>query len=156
MEKNLTIRYREFAVEDPQIAEERQLLEKAIAATDSAYAPYSHFHVGAAVLLEGGVVVTGSNQENIAYPSGLCAERVALFSASAQYPNKKILALAIVARNEEGHLTEASPCGACRQVFAEMEMRQQMPFKLISFLDGDKIRIIEGVENLLPFIFTFQ
>ena len=101
-----------------------------------------------------GTVVTGSNQENIAYPSGLCAERTALFAAGAQHPGTTIEAIAIVGRNQEGTLTGASPCGACRQVMAEVETRQGKKLRVICYFSDDKILVFEGVECLLPFIFT--
>ena len=114
MECTQTIHYQEYKMEDLNDGD-RKLIESAVAATESAYAPYSHFSVGAALRLDDGTVVTGSNQENVAYPSGLCAERTALFAASASHPGKAVEALAIVARNPEGMLVGASPCGACRQ-----------------------------------------
>lgn len=135
-------------------ADDKQLLDAAIEATDTAYAPYSHFHVGAALRLADGTIVRGSNQENIAYPSGLCAERTALFAASAQQPGKAVKAIAIVGRNSEQALTAASPCGACRQVMAEQEMRQKSPLRVICYHSDDKILIFEGVGTLLPFSFS--
>ena len=134
-------------------AEARKLMEAAIAATDTAYAPYSDFHVGAAVLLADGTVVTGSNQENAAYPSGLCAERTALFSASAQRPDAAVTALAIAGRDTKGLLTEASPCGACRQVLAEYETRYGGAVTVYTYLKEGRIRRVEGVKSLLPFLF---
>ena len=130
----------------------RQLMECAMESSHKAYAPYSKFHVGAAVLLSDGTVVQGSNQENIAYPSGLCAERTALFSASAQYPEQAVVALAVVG-HFEGEYTEASPCGACRQVMAEYELRYSNKLTIYCYLKGSRIRRIEGVESLLPFSF---
>ena len=153
MEKTQTIHYQECKM--AELAEaDRKLLEAAIEATDTAYAPYSNFHVGAALRLADGMVVKGSNQENIAYPSGLCAERTALFAAGAQHPGKAIESIAIVGRNPKGALTGASPCGACRQVMAEVETRQGKKLRVICYFSDDKILIFEGVECLLPFIFT--
>ena len=104
---------------DELSSSDRALMDEAIAATGSAYAPYSNFKVGAAVRLDNGTIVRGSNQENVAYPSGLCAERTALFAASAQHSGHAVEALAIVARNPQEALVGAMPCGACRQVMAE-------------------------------------
>lgn len=150
--KTLTIDYCEYGSLDELPAEERKLMECAMRATAGAYAPYSGFHVGAAVLLADGSVVTGNNQENIAYPSGMCAERVALFSASAQRPKEAIVALAVVGWNK-GEYCEASPCGACRQTMAEYEMRSGNKMKVYCYVAGGRIRCIEGVEKLIPFGF---
>ena len=113
--------------------EERKLTESALEATYRSYAPYSNFHVGAAVLLENDVIVTGTNQENVAYPSGLCAERTALFYANSQYPDVPVKALAIVARDIDGVTKHdiISPCGACRQVMAEYENLANQPTLII-------------------------
>lgn len=134
-------------------AEGRELMAAAIAATETAYAPYSRFHVGAAVLLADGTVVTGSNQENAAYPSGLCAERTALFSASAQKPDQAVKALAVAGRDREGRLAEASPCGACRQVLAEYESRHGNTVTVYTLLKEGRIRRMKGAKSLLPFLF---
>ena len=121
-----------------------------------AYAPYSKFHVGAAVLLADGTMVQGSNQENIAYPSGLCAERTAIFAASAQRPDvRDYQALAIVGRNASGEYCEASPCGACRQVLMEYEKNQGHPMRVLCYLEGGRVRVFEKVADLLPFSFDF-
>lgn len=135
--------------------EYRGLLYKAREATGNAYAPYSGFFVGAAVLLGNGEVITGNNQENAAYPSGLCAERVALFYASANYPDEAVVAIAISASDKSGKIRgEVSPCGSCRQVLLETESRFEKPVKVI--LDGQKIKIVEGIENFLPLGFRPQ
>jgi cytidine deaminase len=121
----------------------------------AAYAPYSNFLVGAALLMEDHSLVLGSNQENAAYPSGLCAERVALFSAAAQQPGKKILALAVVARPERSpSLIPVTPCGGCRQVMVEMEMRQQHPFRVVMQCRHDEWVVLPSAESLLPYCFT--
>ncbi len=134
---------------------DRQLVEKAIEASQKAYAPYSQFHVGAAVLLENGLIITGNNQENAAYPSGLCAERVALFAANAQYPDVAVKAIAIVAFNNKNQMTPlpTPPCGACRQVMIETEMRFKKPIKVI-LAGKSKILIINSIKELLPLSFT--
>lgn len=132
----------------------QKLIKSAKQAVHTAYAPYSHFHVGAALLLEDGSIVTGSNQENVAYPSGLCAERVALFYASAQYPHQKILAIAITAMFEN-NVTEdvCTPCGACRQVMLQIENRHKQ--KMAVYMCGkDKIYYVESAKDLLPLSFS--
>ena len=135
-------------------ARDRDLMERAVAACSGAYAPYSRFSVGAAVRLSDGTVVCGSNQENAAYPSGLCAERTAIFAASAQRPNlRDYEALAIVGRNAEGELCEASPCGACRQVLLEYEQLQGHPLRVLCLLDGGRVRELMSVKDMMPFAF---
>ncbi|MDR2928944.1 MAG: cytidine deaminase [Cytophagaceae bacterium] len=138
-----------------QLCESEQLLvNAAIDAAKNAYAPYSNFNVGAAVLLENGVVVTGNNQENAAFPSGLCAERVTLFTAGALHGNTAPRMMAIVAV-KDGELTfqPVSPCGACRQVFVEIEKRYSQSFQLL--LTGkEKIVKIERAGDLLPLTFN--
>lgn len=140
-----------------QLSQEDQLLVlEARKAADDAYAPYSHFHVGAAVLLDNGIVVRGNNQENAAYPSGLCAERVAFFSIGAQHPGQKIKSIAITAY-PEGKKTPVipiSPCGDCRQVMAEYEQRYQHNIRLIMEAGNGKFIVSESVKQLLPFLFS--
>ena len=154
-EKELVINYVEYDSMDEMPAAEREMMEQAMKATATAYAPYSRFHVGAAVRLADGTVVTGSNQENIAYPSGLCAERVALFSVSAQKPDQAVDMLAVVGYTE-GEYCEASPCGACRQVMAEYESRYANTITVLCYLSGGRIRRITGVKSLLPFGFDAE
>ena len=153
-EKRIEISYKVCAINELD-AQEKSLMEAAIEATRRSYAPYSHFHVGAAVLLENDVIVTGSNQENVAYPSGLCAERTALFYANSQYPNMAVKALAIAARGEEEGIvrTPISPCGACRQVMLETEKRFGKPMKIL-LCGFEAVYIVEGVTQLLPFAFS--
>ena len=133
--------------------EEKQLVEVARQATFRSYSPYSHFSVGASVLLANGVILSGNNQENAAYPSGLCAERTVLFYANSQYPNQPITMMAIAARSEKG-FTEIpiTPCGACRQVLAETERRFEQPIRILLYGETETI-IIDGVKDLLPFLF---
>ncbi|MFO7722574.1 MAG: cytidine deaminase [Bacteroidales bacterium] len=130
------------------------LVKAAADASLKAYAPYSGFRVGAAVLLEDGTVVIGNNQENAAYPSGLCAERVALFSAHACYPEQKVKALAVFSGGKQGVSTNPPmPCGACRQVMAETEAIFGLPFPVVSAsADGTTI-VFPSAEALLPFAF---
>jgi cytidine deaminase len=155
MDKELTIRYQEFDSLAELAAGDRELLQRAVEATEGSYAPYSGFHVGAALRLADGTVVVGSNQENMAYPSGLCAERTAVFAASAQRPDcRDYRALAIVGRDGEGRLCEASPCGACRQVLSEYEQRQGSPLRVLCYLDGGGVRVFPSVASLLPFSFV--
>lgn len=133
---------------------DHRLVIAAQEATLRSYAPYSHFHVGAAVLLEDGTIVTGTNQENAAYPSGLCAERTALFYANSQYPKQAVMALAIAARTENGKLckTPVSPCGACRQVMTETEKRFGRPMRIL-LCGSDEVFIAENAQSLLPLSF---
>jgi cytidine deaminase len=129
------------------------LRNAAIDAAKRAYAPYSEFHVGAAVLLENGVVAEGNNQENVAYPSGLCAERVALFAANATYPEMAVEAIAVVALKKGEIQDFISPCGSCRQVLLEVEKRYQKSIKI--YLCGkNETRIISSAEDLLPLSFN--
>jgi len=133
---------------------ERELVEAAFKASLNAYAPYSGFTVGAALRLENGVVVTGNNQENAAYPSGLCAERVAIFYASSQYPGKVVESIAVVARaNAEAISEPVTPCGSCRQVIIEFEQLQNKKIRVILATQYGKGFIIEGMGNLLPLAF---
>lgn len=120
----------------------------------SAYAPYSDFKVGAAVLLKNGKIISGNNQENIAYPSGLCAERVALFSAGANFPAVPIKAIAVsfLSHSKKSN-TPITPCGACRQVIAECELRYKNKIRIILESEQEKIWLIDGIDNLLPFMF---
>lgn len=135
--------------------EDKNLLEKAIESASTAYAPYSHFNVGAAVLLENGLIVKGSNQENAAYPSGLCAERVALFTCGAQYPKVTIKTIAVTAFMESSKTPHpVSPCGDCRQVMAECEFRYHKNIRLIMIAEGGKIIVLNSVKLLLPFMFN--
>ncbi len=138
-------------VELPEI--DRKLVLQAREASRNAYAPYSNFKVGAALLLDNGESVTGNNQENSAYPSGICAERVALFHANANFPDNKVKILAVTACNKNGLTTDpVKPCGTCRQAILETEARFNQPIKII--LDGrKKIQVLEGVESLLPLSF---
>lgn len=135
--------------------ESKYLVHKAKEATAHAYAPYSKFHVGAALLLEDGSVVTGTNQENAAYPSGMCAERVALFSATSHKPGEAIVKIAVVAK-KKGHkdLTPATSCGPCRQVMLEFEERQGKPMEVIMLGPEHQWIKSPSAALLLPFAFT--
>ena len=152
--KKLEIAYREYSSLEELQAEDRELALAAIDAMKGAYAPYSNFCVGAAVRLEDGTVVTGANQENAAFPSGLCAERTAMFSAGAAYPDKAMVSIAI-AGGAAGVLdpTPASPCGACRQVMAQYQTKGGKDMSIILVGDG-KIMKFNRVDDLLPLIFN--
>jgi len=154
MNKKLTIEYQEFAHWSELDEIERGLVGKAYGICDQAYAPYSRFRVGAVVLLENGVEVMGNNQENIAYPSGLCAERVALFYTGANHPGIPVKTLVIVAK---GDLIEPddclSPCGACRQVIAESEFRQKDPMRVVLISESGRTFVFDKGTDLLVFPF---
>ncbi|MBQ8501409.1 MAG: cytidine deaminase [Bacteroides sp.] len=133
---------------------DRALMDVAKEATRRSYAPYSHFSVGAAARLSDGIIVSGSNQENAAYPSGICAERTTLFYANSQHPDQAVETLAIAARNERGEYLARPipPCGACRQVMLETEMRYQQPIRVLLF--GTKgIYEVKSIKDLLPLSF---
>jgi len=136
-------------------AEERHLVELAIEATKRSYAPYSNFRVGAAVRLANGAEIIGCNQENAAYPSGLCAERTALFAAGTQYPDEPVEMLAIAARGTDGELTDepTGPCGACRQVIIESETRSGGKIRILLY--GRRcVYAIDGIRQLMPLSFS--
>ena len=140
--------------DDELTEEEKTLVEKAKEATFRSYAPYSHFCVGASVMLEDRTIITGNNQENSAYPSGLCAERTTIFYANSRYPDMKVTHLCIAARDSSGKFTSrpVSPCGACRQVMSETEDRNKSPMKVILY-GTDGIYIIGSAKDLLPVSF---
>ncbi len=134
--------------------EAKKTIEAAKEASERAYAPYSHFQVGAAVLLADGTVVTGNNQENAAYPSGLCAERVAVFTANSLYPDLPITTLAIAAQSEgKFQQKPVTPCGNCRQVLLESEKRHGRKIDFY-FYGTDEIYYLRGTEELLPLSFS--
>jgi len=153
--RQLALTYHEFASPDHLNAAERQVWDAARAATAHSYAPYSHFHVGAALLLEDGSLVQGTNQENAAYPSGLCAERTALFGLGGRpSPPPRIVGMSVAGRPAAGDFSPALPCGACRQVMLEYEMRQGQPiWLLLPSLSGTVLRF-ERLADLLPFHFS--
>lgn len=153
-QKNLVINYREYNSANDLAETDKMLLNEAIKAIDGSYAPYSNFNVGAAVLMQDGNVVTGSNQENAASPSGLCAERVAIFAAHHKFPTTPIEAIAIAAKTE-GKLTGTLvyPCAACIQVMVESQMRSGKPIRIIVG-SATKVQIIDSVDDLLPFSFS--
>lgn len=146
-----------FSVFDsiPELPQDIQnLMKQAIAVRKNAYAPYSKFRVGAALLLDNGKIVLGSNQENAAYPSGLCAERVAIFQAGSLYPDAKILKIAITAASDSNQTnTPIPPCGACRQSIAEYEIRQDNPIEIYFMGEIGIIYKSDSLKNLLPLMF---
>ena len=151
--KSITIDYTEYKSAAEMEPQDRALVEAALEARSGSYAPYSKFHVGAALRLVDGTIIKGANQENVAYPSGLCAERTAMFAAGANYPETAFKSLAIVA-SDHGVTCEfpASPCGSCRQVMAEYQKKYGKPFSII-LVGSRRIRKFDRVDDLLPFIF---
>ena len=140
---------------DELTPEERSLIEQAIEGTNRSYSPYSLFHVGAALKLQNGVTYIGCNQENAAFPAGICAERSAIFAAGAQYPDQPVVMLAIAARSREGEFTKepVSPCGTCRQVLIETETRFQHPIRILLY--GQRcVYILDSIKQLMPLSFT--
>ena len=151
--KEIKIAYREYGSIDQLEPQDKELAQAAIEALSGSYAPYSKFNVGAAVRMEDGEIVKGANQENAAYPSGICAERTALFYAGASRPDKAIISIAIVA-GQNGNLctTPATPCGACRQVMAQYQLKGGKPMSVI-LIGAEKVWVFDKVDDLLPLIF---
>ena len=157
MERMISIRFEEFNSVAELNKSDRELLKQATHASETSYSPYSSFQVGAAVRLANGEVISGSNQENAAYPSGLCAERVALFFAQAQFPEVPVDAIAIYARSREFKLDKpVTPCGSCRQVMAEYENRHGSKIRVIMGNDDGNVQITQGIESLLPLMFMLD
>lgn len=146
-----------FSIFDSQADLSPDILELMLLAQDAitrAYAPYSHFQVGAAILLENGKVVTGNNQENAAYPSGMCAERVAIWSASSQYPNIAIKKIVITVKSSVKQVDKpVAPCGACRQTLLEYEHKQKEPIEVYFMGETGKVILAHSLKDLLPFAF---
>lgn len=153
--KELTLHFYETNLITDLEAQDSQLLGKAGEAALRAYAPYSGFRVGAALRLKSGKIVEGNNQENAAYPSGLCAERVAIFAASSQFPGEIIECIAITINTDSKKvITPVPPCGACRQVIAEYEHNQGQKIRIIFSGETGHIMLSDGIENLLPMTFN--
>jgi len=150
---NISISFQEFSSLDELIPEDKELATEALSAMQNAYAPYSHYHVGAAVRMSNGQIVRGSNQENAAFPSGLCAERTAMFAAGSRYPDKDMVSIAL-AGGVHGRLSEkpASPCGACRQVMAQYQAKAGKPVSVL-MVGAGRIWKFEKVDDILPLIF---
>ncbi len=157
MKKEHTVSYDFYTSKEELSAEEQALITAAYKIAQDAYAPYSEFKVGAVAELESGILIKGNNQENIAYPSGLCAERVALFFAGANYPNEAVRKLVVVAN---GDLIEedmcVSPCGSCRQVIAESENRQGSPIELFLVSQNGRVWRFHRASDLLIFPFGMR
>ena len=151
--KEIRIVYNEYESLDQLELRDRELAQAAIEATKGSYAPYSNFNVGAAVRLDNGQIVKGSNQENAAYPSGICAERTAMFYASANYPDNAMTAIAITA-SQNGTLCDnpVTPCGSCRQVMAQYQTKGGQPMEIL-LIGGKKIWKFSKVDDVLPLIF---
>ena len=147
----------EFSVFDSvqELPDEIQnLMKLAVEIRKNAYAPYSKFRVGTALLLDNGKIVLGSNQENAAYPSGLCAERVAIFQAGSIYPKAKIIKMAITAASDTNKTSSPiPPCGSCRQSIAEYEIKQETPIEIYFMGEIGAIYKSDSLKNLLPFMF---
>ena len=152
--KTIPFTYEEYDSPEELKPHDRDLLSRAKEALKNAYAPYSQYYVGAAILLENGKIFSGSNQENMAFPSGLCAERVAIYAAAANNPGIAIKTIAISAHSEKFPVIEpVSPCGSCRQAMIEYEMYQKQNIRIILQGDTGKIFVIGSVESLLPLSF---
>ncbi len=154
---NITAAFEVFEALSDLTENDSELLSHAEKAVERAYAPYSNFNVGAALLLANGEIVTGNNQENAAYPSGLCAERVALFYAGSQFPGVGVKAIAVTVKSKTQVISQpVTPCGACRQVIAEYENLSEQPIKIIMRGETGKIITTFGIKNLLPLMFDKQ
>ena len=150
---NLNIAINHCQLDELTVAD-RELIERAMKATDNAYAEYSHFYVGAALRLANGRIVIGANQENAAFPSGLCAERTVVFSAQANFPDQSIDALALVARNDNGLIDNpVTPCGACRQVLLGVEERYGLPMRILMY-GKSGVYSVGSAKDLLPLSFV--
>ena len=152
-EKEIKIDFQEYKSIEELNQEDKELAQTAISAMQGSYAPYSHFNVGAAVRMENGVIVKGANQENAAFPSGLCAERTAMFAAGAAYPDKAMTSIALTG-GVMGRIcaTPATPCGACRQVMAQYQAKGGKKMSVI-MIGKDKIWKFHSVDDILPLIF---
>lgn len=151
----LNLTFTAFDAGEDMDPSDTMLLEQAVSASKQAYSPYSGFSVGAAVLLDNGEIIRANNQENVAYPSGLCAERVALFSAHANYPENKVVAIAITAETARFTLQEpVYPCGSCRQVMVELEDKQNTPIRVLMGGPGGSAVVADAAADLLPLQFS--
>ena len=154
LKENITISYLRAKFNDLTVIE-KELIQRSKDALKDAYAPYSGFLVGSSVLLSDGKIISANNQENVAFPSGLCAERVVLFNAGANYPNLEIDIIAVSAKSNLYEITDIiSPCGACRQVMAEYQQKQNKKIKILLHLNNDEVLIFSSVDDLLPLLFT--
>lgn len=152
--KKIQVEVEEYASIAELVEGDRQLLELAVKSINKAYAPYSHYRVGAALRLSNGEVIRGNNQENAAYPSGLCAERVAMFYAKSMFPDERIESIAIAARSDDFIIQDAvSPCGACRQVMAEYQTQQKSSIRVIMKGEKGPVLVVKAIDDLLPLLF---
>jgi len=150
----INISFKEYPSVSELLEPFQSLCNEAIKALSGSHSPYSKFRVGAALLLQSGKILHGSNQENVAYPSGLCAERVALFNWGANHSDDPIVAMAVTARTDEFEILQpVASCGACLQVMAECEKMQERPFEIILFLSDGPAWVMRGVDSFLPFLF---
>lgn len=155
MKKNkIEIEYTEYQDLNELVEADVELIQKAVNNLKNSYSPYSQFKVSSSILLENGEIILGTNQENAAYPSGLCAERVAVFAAKSTFPNKKIQKVVIV--TEQGADIPFSPCGSCRQVLIEYELSQKEPIEVILKSGNSKIWVFKSIRDLLPFAFEAE
>lgn len=155
IKKEINITFEDFESINELNQADQSLCLDAVKALENSYSPYSNFKVGVAVKLASGKIVYGSNQENVAYPSGLCAERVALFAVGANYPDDKIVSIAITASTDNFKLLKpVTPCGSCLQVMAESEQRQSEEISILLYCIGGAVWKTKGVKSLLPFMFV--
>jgi cytidine deaminase len=153
-EHEINIKFKTYASVEELDQEDKNLCAEAIKALKTSHSPYSKFKVGVAMRLQSGKILLASNQENVAYPSGLCAERVALFHWGANHPDDPIEAMAITAETDEFKLTQpVTSCGACLQVLAEYEKKQAKPIKMLLYCQGGPVWSATGIESFLPFLF---
>ncbi|MDR1847104.1 MAG: cytidine deaminase [Bacteroidales bacterium] len=153
MKKQKIIHYQEFDSLNALPPDDKELMLMARQAATGSYSPFSRFKVGSAVRLDDNTVVFGSNQENVSYPNGLCAERVALFAAGSDVKGRRVKAIAVSAE-KDGHLAAAMPCGACLQTMLETEKRSNQPITVLIALGEERCMKVEGVKNLMPFAFN--
>lgn len=154
-QKLFTISYTTYSDVSELELSDKFLCDQAEGALNTSYSPYSQFRVGASIKLDDGTIVTGSNQENVAYPSGLCAERVALFGIGAAKPNAVILQMAITAQTNNFQINHpVTSCGACLQVMAEFEQKQKSEIEVLFYCIGGEVLKVKGIKNLLPFTFV--
>ncbi len=151
---NLSIPITVFETVNELPEEVQELMNEAVKIRKTAYAPYSKFHVGTAFLLENGVVITGNNQENAAYPSGMCAERVAVWQAASRFPDVKIKIIAITASSKSNPVTKpVAPCGGCRQALSEYEIKQEENIEIYFMGETGQIIKTDSLHDLLPLAF---
>lgn len=156
-EHRKTITYKIYQSSEELEKADKDLLQEARQVISKAYAPYSGYRVGAALLLENGKIFKANNQENVAFPSGMCAERIAIYYAHANEPGSKIKTIAIAAKADKFTIKNPiSPCGACRQAITEYEIKQGTPIRIILSADENEIIMLEGIEQLLPFLFRAE